>query len=123
MTEKTKSSHSILIVESDSNLRKGIAQGFISYGLEVSSTGNPFEAVQWLHRQTYDIILTGMEFSIMDGQYVLERMREAAPEIPILLMAVQKEAIGTLPENTHWIEKPVDMEAIMQYINTLLCID
>jgi len=111
-----------LIVESDSNLRKGIAQGMTSYGVEVVSTGNPFEAVQWLNQTRFDIVLTGMDFTIMDGQNVLTRMRTAAPETPILLMAVQ-ESIGNLPENTHWIEKPINMEALMQSIHTLLCIE
>ena len=96
----------VLIIEADSNLRKGIVEGLKVCRLEVRDTGNPLEAVKWLGEIPFDVVVTGIDFKIIDGNQVLKQMMNNAPSTPFLVMAVSKESIEKQPVNVKWIEKP-----------------
>jgi DNA-binding NtrC family response regulator len=109
----------ILIVESDRSLRNGIAQGLKGYGLEIQETGSPLEALEWLKTRTYRIIISGLDFTIMDGIQALARIKALAPETPIILLSVRKEALKFTGQ-FYWLEKPIRMEALLRCIGDVI---
>ena len=119
MNDKAKSPAQILIVESDINLRRGMVRGLSGPDRSVSDTANPIEAVEWLKRSHFDIVITAADFTIMDGKEALRRMREASPGTPVLILTNEVSSRKASPD-LHRIEKPVSLSDLIAKIEIIL---
>jgi len=113
---KAKLNPRILLVDSDTVFRKGIVQGLKCYEIVVIDTGNTIEAVELLKGSKIDIVISSTDFSIIDGQTILTRMREAAPDALFLFMAVKEKMKNNPAPNIRWIEKPVKFSQLLSLI-------
>jgi two-component system response regulator PilR (NtrC family) len=85
-------SKSILIVEDEQVLRESLAGLLEEEGYEVLQAGNGAEGYAIVLERPVNLILTDVRMPEMDGMELLDRLRQLAPETPVIMMT----AYGTV---------------------------
>lgn len=75
MTNSMKESDTLLILESDKSLRKGIAVALLEYFTQITTTDNPEEAITASKRKDFSVIITGDEFPDQNGLEIIKQLR------------------------------------------------
>ena len=83
---------SILTVDDDDDLRTVIARRFQRRGHDVQETGSPSEALKKAEQSHFDVAILDISMPEMDGVQLLDRLRQIAPEIQVIMLTGQ----GTL---------------------------
>ena len=74
----------VLVVEDEESLRLLYEEELTSEGYEVLTAGNGREAIQKLEERP-DLIVLDIVMPVMDGREALRRLREQAPEVPVVV--------------------------------------
>lgn len=118
----------ILIIDDDIAVRTSLQLLIKSEGFEVATAEGPAEAISVLAKQTPELIILDMNFSMetsgKEGLQLLKQIRQSNPLVPVILitgwgsidLAVQGMKIGA----NDFINKPWNDEHLIQSINTLL---
>jgi DNA-binding NtrC family response regulator len=118
----------ILIVDDDPTVVTSLGLLLKQNGHASEAAGGPEEALALLRDRKFDLILQDMNFSRdtsgRDGLDLLRRMREARPELPVILitawgsisLAVQGVKLGA----SDFITKPWSNAHLMQAVETVL---
>jgi PAS domain S-box-containing protein len=77
----------ILLVEDDDAVRSALAHRLEKLGFTVTSAANGAEALQVVEQRTFDLVLTDAVMPGMSGPELIEHLREARPELRIILMS------------------------------------
>ncbi|MBL8165906.1 MAG: response regulator [Anaerolineae bacterium] len=81
--------HRILVVEDDYGTRRLVSQILRHQGYEVAETENGLEAVEMLERDPdYNLIVTDLRMSYMDGLELLAEVRLRWQHIPVIILSV-----------------------------------
>lgn len=81
--------HRVLIVEDDSATRRLVSQVLRHQGYAITETENGLEAIQTLEQDAdYDLIVTDLRMSHMDGLELLAEARLRWPHIPVVILSV-----------------------------------
>ncbi|MDZ7763130.1 MAG: response regulator [Melioribacteraceae bacterium] len=76
MTNSMKESDTLLILESDKSLRKGVAVALLEYFIQITiTTDNPKEAISASKRKDFSVIITGDEFPDQNGLEIIKQLR------------------------------------------------
>lgn len=78
----------VVLVVDDSPVDRRLAQGLLERGsgFSVLSAPNGAEALEIVHRQTPDIIVTDLQMPEMDGLELVGLVRSSFPLVPVILM-------------------------------------
>ncbi|KZZ50246.1 sigma-54-dependent Fis family transcriptional regulator, partial [Thalassolituus sp. HI0120] len=76
----------ILVVEDDPRLREAIVDTLVLKGHDVSEAPNGIEALAVLTNQEVDLVLSDINMPGMDGLELLDKVKQAHPWLPIVLM-------------------------------------
>ena len=116
----------ILLVE-DNAINQEVAQGLLeNRGVVVTIATNGQEAVEWVERQAFDLVLMDLHMPVMDGLEAARRIGElpSGRALPIIAMtaAVMKEDVGRCKAAgmAGFIAKPIDPEALVRCLNARL---
>ena len=82
----------ILIVDDEPNIVRLFERLLRREGYQVQGFTSPVEALAWLEHQTADLVLLDVRMPGMDGFQFMERARQLAPEMGVLIIT----AYGTL---------------------------
>lgn len=115
----------ILIVDDEPDmlvLLSMIIKGRTPY--EVITTSNSIEAVEWIKKGGYDLVLTDLKMPGVDGMEILKTIRKYDEDIPIIIIT----AYGTVESATEamskdafdFITKPFRKEQILFTIDKAL---
>ncbi|HSW62348.1 MAG TPA: response regulator [Dissulfurispiraceae bacterium] len=118
-------SERILIVDDEPDmlvLLSMIIKSRTSY--EVITTNNPIEAIEWIKRGDYDLVLTDLKMPGADGIEILKTIRKYDEDIPVIIIT----AYGTIESATEamskdafdFITKPFRKEQILFTIDKAL---
>ena len=107
---------SILIVDDEKNARMGLKKFLESRDYEVMTSESAEEALQVIHQERPDIVLTDIRMPGTDGVNLLEKIKAKHPEITVLLLtaygtvenAVKAMKLGAF----HYLTKPVNLEEL-----------
>ncbi len=102
----------VLLVDDDPGVRKSLARLLGRAGFEVETAADGREAVERVHRDAFDVILSDITMPGMDGIQLLREVREHDLHVPVVLItgapavrtAVQALEYGAF----HYLSKPVD---------------
>ncbi|HEY0663362.1 MAG TPA: sigma 54-interacting transcriptional regulator, partial [Thiobacillaceae bacterium] len=86
LTEETKSTIKVLIVDDEDTLRESCASVLSVEGYDVATCGQGHEALQLVKRRPYDIVLLDLHMSQVFGMDLLEACLEAYPDTIIIIM-------------------------------------
>src|SRR5688572_20828199 len=104
----------ILIADDHDALRRGLARGLTEAGHEVEEASNGNAAIERLHDNYFDVVLSDLKMGGSDGMDVLRTTRALHPTTAVILMtafgsvntAVEAMKIGA----SDYVQKPFEIE-------------
>lgn len=99
--------HRILLVDDDQTFRAVAALALESAGYLVTEAEDAFTALDLLHREQPDVIISDLNMPLMDGRALCSRVR-AAPEwaeIPFVILSAYIETDGSHDQ----LDAPADL--------------
>ncbi|HEX3773975.1 MAG TPA: EAL domain-containing protein [Polyangiaceae bacterium] len=107
---------SVLVVDDDPDVLRGVCRLLRSQGYSVTSTGNGAEAARLVHGRSFDVIVSDIKMPGMDGIQLLREVRERDLHVPVVLVtgepAVSTAVMALEYGAFHYLTKPVDTEAL-----------
>lgn len=108
----------LLIVDDEAIHRRGLTNmiGLLRPEYFISNAKNGLEALEYVHNNRVDIIITDIQMPIMDGLEFIERVRDSFREIKIIILSVYsnfdyaRKAIAL--SAFEYILKPVEEESV-----------
>jgi chemotaxis protein histidine kinase CheA len=119
------SAPTILIVDDAAMIRRRFESSLTTYGFITHTCNDGLEALNWLQSNpTPDLLITDVEMPNMDGFTLIDRVRQAKMELPILVVSSRaseewgKEArrLGA----TDYLNKGFATSEMIQKVNSLL---
>ena len=113
-------SRKLLIVDDEANMRKILQAILQKEGYESQVAAHGGEALQWLDKESFQVILTDLRMPVMDGMELLQNLRVNHPHIPVIIITAHgtvEVAVEALKKGAHdFITKPFDTEELKRVI-------
>ena len=114
-------SAAVLVVDDDAGMREALSDTLTVAGFATEQATNGKDALRILQSQPVGLIITDLQMPDLDGQALLEQVRERAPALPVLLMtghgtvsgAVQAMRSGAMD----FLTKPFETSALLERVN------
>jgi PAS domain S-box-containing protein len=109
----------VLVVDDDGGIARTLKEILEADGCRVVTANDGNEALAQLSRQRFDLVLTDVVMPNMDGHELFLKIREEAPELPVLMMTafhydkdhiIKRSRVAGL--GTVIFKKPVDPERL-----------
>jgi DNA-binding response OmpR family regulator len=117
-------SHSILIIDDEPNLRRSLGLILQRAGYAVTTASDAAEALHVLQAGAYDLTFLDIKLPDQNGIQLMPQLRELYPEMPILILtahATLDTAIGAVRLGARdYLLKPIDPENILSRAESLL---
>lgn len=121
---KTKGQPLILIVEDDSLTQKVIARLLENRGYRVAIAGDGIEALLYLGKKEFDLIISDINMPNLDGFKLLEMMGQKGIETPVIFMTSrtdpEDELRGFKLGAMDYIKKPIQKEILLLRVERAL---
>ena len=117
---KTKS---ILVVDDDRSMRKGLAFELTDLGYDVTEAGDGAEAIELIKSKHFDLVISDLVMPKADGLQVYHTVQKLRPSAKFLSMSAfveskeAREAERVFKEN--FLRKPFRLNKLLHRINTL----
>jgi len=117
--------HTILIVEDEPVIRRGMQRVLENAGFVVLTASTPIEAIERAADQELPIQLLVTDFGLhaVTGRQVAEVLRQVRPRLRVLYVSGHPENL-VLPDGgppgTAFLQKPFTPAALVQHVRTLL---
>ena len=113
----------ILVVEDDEDINQLLCKIIKKSGYYPQSAYSGTEAIMYLEKQNWDLILLDLMLPGMDGKAVLEKIREQGV-MPVIIISAKNEKetkVSTLRSGADdFITKPFDIDEVSARIDSLL---
>src|SRR5688500_12613843 len=114
----------VLIVDDEPNIRRMLGSLLRAEGYRTRAAGSALGALAEVQGEEPDAVLMDLYMDGETGLDVLPRLREAAPDLPVIMMsgraslsdAVKATRLGAF----HFIEKPLTPEAVLLTLGSAL---
>jgi DNA-binding response OmpR family regulator len=117
-------SHSILIIDDEPNLRRSLGLILQRAGYGVTTAANAAEALHLLQAGGYDLAFLDIKLPDQNGIQLLPQIRQLYPEMPVLMItahATIDTAIGAVRLGAKdYLLKPIDPEDILSRVESIL---
>ncbi|WP_353114829.1 EAL domain-containing protein [Nitratidesulfovibrio sp.] len=115
----------ILTIDDDVNVRSNLVAYLEDSGFDVIEAENGRRGLEAFAEHAPDLVLVDLRMPVMGGMEVLERLREDAPEVPVIVVSgvgVLEEAVEALRHGAwDYVTKPVtDMRVLEHAVNKAL---
>jgi DNA-binding NtrC family response regulator len=106
----------ILVVDDDPASRDLLRRVLAGVGHEVAQASNGHEALEELARHPADLVISDIRMPDLDGVQLLEKLREQAPEVPVILVTAFGDVEGAVEAIRRgafdYLPKPYDVDGI-----------
>ena len=114
----------ILLAEDEEMIRHSLLMGLRRAGFQVQGYANGLLAFEAFQESSASLLITDIQMPLLDGIELVRRIRDLAPEIPVLVMTgygecERQQAFQTLG-GCQFISKPFRMENFLSSIRTVL---
>jgi two-component system response regulator HydG len=110
----------ILVVDDDPELGEMVATFVRRLGHEAAYTQSPGEALSMLTTQPFELVITDLHMSLMDGITLCGRIAGAQPDVPVIVLtghASLETAVGAMRAGAYdFLTKPVNTEVLQMSI-------
>lgn len=117
----------ILMVEDDSNVRMAFTHALQSEGYEVTNLASGEEALIFLKKYKYDIVLADYKMKTIDGLEVLKAARENDPEYKVMIITAywtqnlaDKATNSGKDKNSLVLPKKLSVDDLLSHVRNLL---
>lgn len=115
-------SERILIVEDEETVRTLTARVLADAGYAVTSARDGREALDILHREQIDLVLTDVVMPAMSGGDLAARIAVEWPDLPVLFMSgyTGADLAGLTGSDDRFLQKPFSGESLLQKARRIL---
>ena len=110
----------ILVVDDERAQREILVEILQGEGYRPRAAGSGAEAIGLLGEESFGLVITDLRMPEMDGLELLERVRLAAPEVPVLLMTAYgsvSSAVQAMQNGAYdYLQKPFDKDELIQRV-------
>ncbi|WP_020619845.1 response regulator transcription factor [Paenibacillus daejeonensis] len=119
--------YKILVVDDEPRVSMGIKKVLLESSLQIShveTACNGFEAIDYLRMDTYDLLLTDIQMSRMNGLELMETIYLEQPQLPIIVISAHekfdfaKKSIQLGARD--YLVKPVELEEMLRVVGQVL---
>ena len=114
----------ILIADDEEVARRSLGQILEEDGFEVFTASDGGEALREIAGESPDILLTDLKMPGMDGHELLTRVREAHPDLAVVIMTAHgtiKSAVKALREGAEdYLTKPINVDEVEHLLDRLM---
>ena len=114
----------ILIVDDETVVRDSLGKWFSSEGYQARPVAGAREALESIQNAEYDVALIDIKMPGMDGMELQARLREADPELTVIIMtgyASVETAVQALKHGAYdYITKPVDPDELSHLVSNAM---
>jgi len=114
----------ILLVEDEMNLARPLQFNLEQEGYQVFSTPNGQEALEWLSREKFDLIILDIMIEGMDGFEVTRQVRRRDQRLPILMLTArsteQDRVQGLELGADDYMVKPFHLQELLLRVQRML---
>src|SRR5512142_713088 len=114
----------ILVVDDDPASRELLRKVLATEGHQVVQAADGREALAELRRQPADLVVSDIRMPDVDGVQLLERMREATPDVPVILVTAFGDVEGAVDAIRRgafdYLPKPYDVDAVRLVVRRAL---
>ena len=114
----------VLVVDDEPTLRRTIEHTLTQRGYTVVLASNGEEGLEALQEEPVDLVLTDILMPEHDGFSMIERIRAADPEVPIIAMSAMVGPSGRQQAlrlgATLCVTKPLDLSALLRIVQSML---
>lgn len=114
----------ILIVDDEAGMREFLTILLEREGFHVESAQDGQEALQMVHKNSFDLIISDLRMPTVDGVRLLEGLKKFQSEVPVILVtayASAESAIEAMKLGAYdYVSKPFRVEEIKQVISKAL---
>jgi len=114
----------ILVVDDDPASRDLLRKVLATEGHQVATAADGREALAELARQPADLVVSDIRMPDLDGVQLLDRMQEAAPGVPVILVTAFGDVEGAVEAIRRgafdYLAKPYDVDAIRLLVRRAL---
>jgi EAL domain-containing protein (putative c-di-GMP-specific phosphodiesterase class I) len=111
---------SILVVDDDPEILRSVCRLLRAQGYSVTATNNGAQASQFVHKRSFDVIVSDIKMPGMDGIQLLREVREHDLHVPVVLVtgepAVSTAVLALEYGAFHYLTKPVDTDALEKVV-------
>ena len=114
----------ILVVDDEPSLREVLSIMLKRTGYEVTSVADGEEAVELLHKEIFDLVITDLRMPKVDGMEVLKAVKSASPETVVLVItafASADSAVEAMKQGAYdYLTKPFQVDEVQLIIRNAL---
>ncbi len=90
----------VLIVDDEKSMRDLLSITLEKEGYDVSVAAGGEPAIEMLHRDSVDVVITDLRMSKVDGQQVLRAAKEISPDTTVIMITRSISMAGSPPAAT-----------------------
>lgn len=114
----------VLIVEDDPSLREALSDTLEVAGFPVEIAADGSAALDVLERGAVGMVVSDVHMGQMDGHELLQRIRDTAPDLPVVLMTaygtIEKAVDAMRCGATDYLVKPFEAQVLVDMVGRLL---
>jgi two-component system response regulator (stage 0 sporulation protein F) len=119
-----KEANSILIVDDQKRLRKGLARSLSQEDCRTLAASSGEEALRLLERTRVDLVITDLVMPGMDGMALVREMRKSALDVEVVIITAYGSAESMQEARelgvAHYLAKPFDLPNLKSKVKELL---
>ncbi|MBU0969154.1 MAG: response regulator [Proteobacteria bacterium] len=115
-------SEKVLLVDDEKEFLEIMSERMRARGMIVTATESADQALSIIEKESFDAIIMDFQMPEMDGMEALKAIKKKRPELQIILLTgyatVEKTVEAMKIGATDFLEKPADLEALVEKIKT-----
>lgn len=114
----------ILVVDDERSIRLALRTAFRREGMQVVEADCGKDAVEFLHSQSFDLIVLDVMMQDIDGYTILQKMRAEGIMTPVLMLSGRQEemdqVLGLGLGADDYLTKPFHLSVLIQKVKALI---
>jgi DNA-binding response OmpR family regulator len=111
----------ILIVDDEKAVRTAMAMALDSVHYQIDVAENGIQAIGYLDKISYDLIITDCSMPEMDGLELIQIINSRYPTLPVLMVTGSKSTRDILRDrNTSYFPKPFQIPELKNRVEDIL---
>jgi DNA-binding response OmpR family regulator len=118
------SNRTVLTVEDDAAIRRGIVDALTFVGYRVLQAGNGDDGLRMAVQQQYDLLLLDLVLPGRQGMEILREVRQTRPTLPIIILTARGEEHDRVDGLRHgaddYVVKPFSVKELLARVEAVL---
>ena len=110
----------VWIVDDDKSIRWVLERALTKEGVDIVSFANPLQVLEKVKKDTPDVLISDIRMPGMDGISLLEKFKECAPNIPVIIMTAYSDldrAVSAFQVGAfEYLSKPFDVDEVVSLV-------